>query len=298
MGGKEGPRLAETFAGLHRGGRILVLPNAWDAGSARVFEAAGFPAVATTSAGVAASLGRPDGQKTALDDVIWVVRHITETVAIPVSVDLEAGYGDTPESVERACRAVLSAGAVGVNIEDGTGDPTRPLADLPAQVEKVAAAKAVTVSGVRLFVNARTDVFLRRVGPSEAWFDHAVERVNTYRAAGADCLFVPGVTDGETIGRLVAALDGPLNVLAGPNTPKVADLEKSGVSRVTLGSGPMRATLALIRRVAQELRERGTYENFMNDALSYDELNRLFSSKEGRDGGGPEGGAGRQEEGR
>jgi 2-methylisocitrate lyase-like PEP mutase family enzyme len=267
---RAGAAKADAFRALHSGSPILILPNAWDSASARVFEEAGFRAVATTSAGLAASLGYPDGERAPLDDVLWVVRHITETVSIPVSVDLEAGYGDTPEAVGRSCRAVLAAGAVGVNIEDGVASSLR---DLNAQIERIVAAKEA--SG--LFVNARTDVFLRRVGPPETWFDHAVKRANAYHDAGADCFFVPGVTDGETIERLAGALKGALNVLAGPGTPRAGDLERAGVARVTLGSGPMRSTMALTRRIAQELLATGTYRSFLDDTLPFDEANRLFS---------------------
>jgi len=248
-----------------------------DAASARLFEEAGFPAIGTTSAGIAFSLGFPDGEHVPFAEVVEVVRRIVRAVRVPVSADIEAGFGETPEEVARSCQAILETGAVGVNLEDRSRDRTR-LAGIALQSDRIQAVKeAASRAGGAIVVNARTDVFLGSIGAPESRFDEAVRRCRAYRAAGADCLFVPGVAEEETIARLVRAIDGPLNILAGAATPPVARLASLGVSRMSLGSGPMRASLGLLRRIAKELLETGTYAALTSDAVPYDEANRLFA---------------------
>ncbi len=268
---------AEAFRELHGGPRILVLPNAWDAISARVFEAAGFPAVGTTSAGVANVLGYTDGQFAPRDEVLFMVRRIAGTVQIPVTADIEAGYGaDSVEEVVKTVRGVLEAGAVGINLEDCAYGATE-LVDAGLQIEKIGAVRALGESvGVPIVINARTDAFhlLDLSGPQQ--FGLAVERANAYRKAGADSLFVPFLTESATIGELVKAIDGPLNILAMPGTPPISALAVLGVARVSVGSGPHRATVALTRRIAEELRDHGTYDSIMTDTIPYPEVNALL----------------------
>lgn len=260
---------------LHQGPPILVLPNAWDAASARVFELAGFPAVATTSAGIAASLGYPDGQRISRDEMLQMVRRIVEAVSVPVTADLEAGYGETAADMAATVRALLATGAVGLNLEDARADGT--LYEIPAQVAKIrAVCEAGQAAGVPLVTNARTDVYLAGIGEPSTRFEHAVRRLSAYREAGADCLFVPGVRDAETIGRLVQALGGPVNILATAGAPAVPELATLGVARVSVGSGPMRACLGLVQRIARELRQTGTYGSFTEGALPYAEVNRML----------------------
>ena len=252
-----------------------MLPNAWDAGSARIFEHAGFQALGTTSAGVALSLGYPDGERVSRAEMLEAVRRIASAVAIPVTADLEAGYGPTVNDAVETARGAIAAGAVGMNFEDSTSDDR--LVDLAAQVERIRAIRKLAEAEKIAFVlNARTDVFLLGVGEPAGRFDEAVRRANAYREAGADCLFVPGVTDAETIGRLVRAIKGPMNVLAGRGTPPTAELERLGVARVSIGGGPMRAALTLTLRIAQELAERGTYVSFTENTLPLRDFNRLF----------------------
>lgn len=266
---------AQRFLELHTGGRLLVLPNAWDAGSARIFEQAGFHALGTTSAGVALSLGYPDGERVSRADMLEVVRRIASAVAIPVTADLEAGYGSTVNDAVETAKGAIAAGAVGMNFEDSTSDDR--LVDVAVNVERIRAVKKVAeAEGIAFVLNARTDVFLLQIGESAGRFDETVRRANAYRAAGADCLFVPGVTDAETIGRLVRAIKGPMNVLAGRGTPPTGELERLGVARVSIGGGPMRAALTLTLRIAQELAERGTYTSFTENALPLRDFNRLF----------------------
>jgi len=268
---------ARRFLELHQGPKTLVLPNAWDVASARVFEDEGFPAVATTSAGIAFALGYPDGEKLPLEELLRVVARIRQAVKVPLSVDFEAGYGARPEDVARSVRRLLEAGAVGLNLEDSRKSEDKGLEEPSLQVEKIRAVREVGEDcGVPLVINARTDVFLAAVGEPESRLDHAVRRVNAYRDAGADSLFVPGVSDRETIAELVRQVRGPLNVLAVAGTPRISELEKLGVRRVTVGSGAMRATLGLVRRIAAELEDEGTYSSFLEGALSYPEANRLF----------------------
>ena len=266
---------AQRFLELHTGGRLLVLPNAWDAGSARIFEQAGFHALGTTSAGVALSLGYPDGERVSRAEMLEAVRRIASAVTIPVTADLEAGYGRAVNDALETARGAIAAGAVGMNFEDSTSDDR--LVDVAAQVERIRAIKkAAEAEGIAFVLNARTDVFLLQIGESAGRFDETVRRANAYRAAGADCLFVPGVTDAETIGRLVRVIKGPMNVLAGRGTPPTGELERLGVARVSIGGGPMRAALTLTLRIAQELAERGTYTSFTENALPLRDFNRLF----------------------
>jgi len=261
---------AERFLALHRGD-ILVLPNAWDAASARVFELAGARAIATTSAGVAAALGRPDGERVRRDDMLDALRRIVAAVDVPVSADIEAGYGTTVAEVCATVAGVIDAGAVSVNLED----EVRDAADL---VERIGAVRELArAKGVPLFVNARTDVWLRRGGDPRAHLDDGIARLRAYAAAGADGVFAPGLADPDTVARVAAAVDRPLNILAGPGVPPARELARLGVARVTVGSGAMRATLGLVRRIAEELLGDGTYR-LLADAPSHAEVNAMFTS--------------------
>ena len=259
---------------LHHGPPILVLPNAWDAASARVIEQAGFSAIATTSAGVAFSLGYPDGQRIGRDEMLAAIRRIAAAVRVPVTADIEAGYGEAPESVAETIRGVLDAGAVGVNLEDSwERDGGRVLADLALQEERIRAAReAAQAAGVSLVINARTDVFLYGLG-DEA---EAIRRLNAYLRAGADCAFPILVSDPPLIARLVEAIQGPVNIFAGPGAPSIPDLERLGVARVSFGSALSRAALGLTRRIADELKSTGTYASFPEDTIPFPEANRMF----------------------
>lgn len=267
---------AEAFRALHDGPDLLVLANTSDVGSARIVVEAGFPAVATSSAGVAWLLGYPDGEHIGRDDMLSMVRRIAAAVDVPVTADMEAGYGGAPEDVAETVRATIAAGAVGINIEDGAAhqsDP--PLLDFGLSVERIGAAReAADGSGVAMVVNARTDGFLRGGKGAEA-FDEAVRRANAYRAAGADCLFVPGVRDAETIGALAEAIDGPLNILAGAPSPPLPEMKALGVARVSIGGLLSLAAATLVRRAAAELKGPGTY-GFARDIILHPEMNKLL----------------------
>jgi len=268
---------AVSFRSMHRGPKMLVLPNAWDVASARVFENAGFGAIASTSAGVAFSLGYPDGQKITREEMLARVGRIARAVKVPVTADVESGYGDRPEDTERTAREVIEAGAVGLNLEDATGDDRQPLADLSLQLERIRAVKATALkTGVLLVLNARTDVFLAEVGASETRYDETIRRLIAYREAGADCVFVPGLRDAGTIRKLVQDVKCPVNILVGPGSPNILELQSLGVARVSVGSSAMRATLGLLKRIAQELRGPGTYST-LEGGIPYADINEMLS---------------------
>jgi 2-methylisocitrate lyase-like PEP mutase family enzyme len=282
---------AELLRGFHGGEAVLVLPNAWDGMSARVFEDCGFPAVATTSAGIAYALGYPDGERLGRDEMAEATERIARAVSVPVTADVETGYGDSPEAVAETARAVIRAGAVGLNLEEaadptppgyastGVGDDS-PLLELDDQLERIRAVvqAAGREAAVPLVVNARTDVYWREVGDLEWRFGEAVLRANAFLEAGADCVFVPGVKDPHTIGALAREISGPLNVLAGPRVPSIAELAGLGVRRVSVGSGPARAVMGLLRGIGQELLEGGVYASITENAIPYQEANSLFAS--------------------
>jgi len=267
---------AEAFRRRHREGGILVLPNAWDVVTARVIEQAGFDAIATSSAGVAWSLGYADGERISRGEMLAVIRRIASSVRIPVTADMEAGYGPTPEAAAETARGVIGAGAIGLNLEDGTNDGR--LVDIALHQDRIRAIReAGAAAGVPLVINARTDAFeIKSWSPADR-LTAAVRRANAYRAAGADCLFVPHVSDAATIGRLAREIEGPLNVIAGPPAPAIPELERLGVRRASLGPRVVQAALGLVRRAATELRERGTYETMADLLIPFTELQRLVA---------------------
>ena len=271
---------AHRLLELHQGPRILLLANAWDVASARIVEQLGFPAVATTSAGVANALGYPDGQRIPREEMLEAVRRIAAAVSLPVTADVEAGYGDTAEDAARTAQLVLESGAVGINLEDSSYGAKEILAPVSVHVDKLRAIRsAADAVGIPLVINARTDVFLLKVGEPGERLGVALSRANAYREAGADCLFVPGVADPATIRALVQGIKGPINILAGPSTPPAGELERLGVRRVSLGSGPMRAAMGAFRKVAAELLATGSYEVLKQASITYDEMNTMLAAK-------------------
>lgn len=265
---------ASAFLRLHQGPDILILPNAWDVASARIFEVAGFSAIATTSAGVAASLGYPDGQHVSRDEMLEVVARIARAVSIPVTADVEAGYDDPVETA----RAVVQTGAVGMNLEDLARNGTDPLTDLSVQT---AILREISALGLPLVLNARTDVYLAAAGEPETRLVRTLERLNAFHDAGADCLFAPGVSDPKTISVLTADLRGPLNILASAGIPAVRELQRLGVARVSVGSGLFRAALGRVRRSAAEIREQGSFASMLEEQVPYAELNRILAASRG-----------------
>ncbi|QPP10267.1 isocitrate lyase/phosphoenolpyruvate mutase family protein [Streptomyces bathyalis] len=282
-GGPEEARRARArhFVELHQHGCFL-LPNAWDVGSARMLESVGFTALATTSGGIAFSYGRPDHDfiseqstpgRLDRDRMLCRVREIVEEVRVPVSADLEDGYGESPGEVAQTVALTLEAGAAGGNIEDFTGDRTRPLYDRELAVERIRAARAaVDKVGEPFVLVGRTDALLTQRSLAEC-----VDRANSYLAAGADCAFVPGAADRESIARLVAEIDGPLNVVMGLSGSELslADLAALGVRRVTVGGSIARAMYHHLRRAARELHDLGTF-SYADNQIPQSELNTVF----------------------
>jgi 2-methylisocitrate lyase-like PEP mutase family enzyme len=271
---------ARLFLSLHHGPRILVLPNAWDVASARIFEDAGFPAIATTSSGIANSLGYPDGQVIRRDEMLEVVARIVRAVSVPVTADMEAGYGETLDDMAATARGVVESGAVGLNLEDAIGEGSGKLFETGLQKEKIRAMiDAGKKVGVELVLNARTDIYLEGVGEASTRAERTIERLNAYREAGAACLFAPGVEDAATIERLVRGVRGPLNILGRVGTPPVRELEKLGVARVSVGGGPMRVTMSVVSRMAKQLRENGDFTAAFGEAMPFAEANRLMTKR-------------------
>jgi 2-methylisocitrate lyase-like PEP mutase family enzyme len=249
------------FRSLHVPGTPLVLVNAWDAASAAIAAAAGARAVGTTSAGVAWSRGAPDGDALSRADAVDVIRRITGVVRVPVTADIESGYGRTPDAVADTVRAVVAAGVAGINIEDARHA-------VEEQCARLAAARAVDAG---LFINARIDTYLAGTGGVGV----TIDRATAYLAAGADGIFVPGVADPAEIAALVEAIPAPLNVMVWPGAPTVPELAKLGVARVSLGSAVAQAAYGLVRRAVREAATTGTYDT-VADAVGYPELNSLM----------------------
>ncbi len=271
---------AALFQRLHLGPEILVIANAWDAASARVFEEAGVRAVGTGSAGVAFSHGYRDDEFIAREVMLHAIGEMVRAVDVPVTADILSGLGDTPEAVAATIREVIALGAAGVNIEDGTDIGGAHLVDVELHCDKIrAACEAARQAGVEIVVNARTDSYWLKLGDDAGRLRISIERANRYRAAGAHCLFVPGPAAPALIATLVKEIAGPLNILAVPGCPKVAELQALGVRRLSVGSGPMRATMMLTRRIARDLIDSGSYARFHDDAIPYPEANALFDAK-------------------
>jgi len=267
---------AESFRALH-GGPLLVLPNAWDAGSAVLIAQAGAKAIATTSGGAAWSLGRPDGQQVSREEMADVVRRIAAAVEIPVTADVEGGYGPAPKDVAATVDAVIAAGAVGVNIEDSKAGGG-PLFDVSEQADRLRAARAAAeAAGLpELMINARTDVFLFQIGAADGRLADVLARASAYADAGADSLFVPGLVDLDTVTDLVKSSPLPVNVMAGPGAPTVGEFDAAGVRRLSVGTGISQAAYTLAQRAAAELVTKGTYTE-LEGALDFGGVNSLFA---------------------
>ncbi|MEO5882387.1 MAG: isocitrate lyase/phosphoenolpyruvate mutase family protein [Caldimonas sp.] len=274
---------ARQFQRLHLGPEILVIANAWDAASARVFEQAGIRAVGTGSAGVAFSHGYRDDECIPREVMLRAIGEMVRAVDVPVTADILSGLGDTPEAVAATIREVIALGAAGVNLEDGSDIGGAHLVEVELHCDRVrAACQAARDAGVEIVVNARTDSFWLKLGDEGKRLEASIDRANRYRAAGAHCLFVPGPATPALIATLVKEIAGPLNILAVPGCPRVGELQALGVRRLSEGSGPMRATMMLTRRIARDLIDSGSYARFHDDAIPYPEANALFDLKSPR----------------
>ncbi len=263
---------AELFLKYHQDEEILVLLNSWDAGSSKLIEACGYKAIATTSMGIAASLGYPDSQVIQLSEMLLAITGIVKAVEVPVTVDIEAGYGNNTAEVIESMKKIIAAGIAGINIEDSI-DLSPVLIDEMEFCERISAIRSLSDSlGFHLVINARTDSFYTSTGSVQEKLSESIKRGNKYREAGADCIFVQPVWEKEIISTLVKEINAPINILANPTIGSglplsVSKLQDLGVARLSLGSGLMKATLALIKKTADELSEKGTY-NILLDALT------------------------------
>jgi 2-methylisocitrate lyase-like PEP mutase family enzyme len=275
---------AEDFRALHRGKQILILPNGWDVPSARVFEDAGFPAVATSSAGMLVSLGYPDGEVISRDEFVSAVGRIAKVVSVPLSADIVAGFGKNTREVLVTVKAILKTGAIGINIED-FAHATKKLYPIERQVENVKAIRKLgETQGIPLVINARTDALRFAEGNEDARFKEAIRRATAYRDAGADCVYPMGLVDAASIAAFVLALDFPVNVMVRKGLPEISELERLGVARVSFGPSPSYAAMGLLKRAANEVLEKGTYEILTEGAITFDELNALAVSRLGGPG--------------
>ena len=273
-------QLSESFRQAHRPPPLLLLPNAWDAMSARQFEAAGFGAVATTSGGVAWDLGFPDGEKAPWHEVVAATARIVRAVRVPVTADIEAGYGETPDQVGKQVTEILQTGAVGFNIEDGTPSPDKPVRTIEDASARIRAARAAaTTLGITAIINARVDLYIKNVGDPASRFEETVRRGKAYLAAGADCIYPFGLADMEIIARLLKALDGaPINIVARPDT-RMAELEQIGISRVSIASGATLAVMSIIKQIGEELYASRRFD-MLKHSMTRPEAQALFKPRE------------------
>lgn len=262
---------ANTFRQLHVNSSPLLLPNAWDAGSARLIESLGAKAIATTSAGFAWALGYPDGRALPFDEVVASVRRIVRVLNVPLSVDVENGYSDDPKTVAGNVMRLVDLGIAGINIEDGSDTASL----LASKIEAI--KEAVAKSGSDLFVNARSDVFLAGLAEKSKQAEESIVRGNLYASAGADSLFLPALVHASDIEAIVGVTRLPLNVMAVPGLADAATLGKLGVRRLSAGSGISQVVLGKAKALARGFLETGRSDVFNDDPLSYSEIQHLFS---------------------
>lgn len=269
---------AETFRRCHRTPPLLVLPNAWDAASARIFAACGFDAVATTSGGLAWALGYADGEHAPWPEVVAATARIVRAAGVPVTADIETGYGETQEALAKSIGEIVAAGAVGVNLEDGVLRGGAPILPPAAMVERIRAAReAARAAGVPIVINARTDLYLRNIGDAASRFDDAVARAKAYLAAGADCFYPIGLRDPATIERLVKAVGAPVNINVRAGSPGIAELERLGVARVSTASQLSLVAYGAARQAAQAMRDSGGFAA-LDPSMSHPEAQQLFGA--------------------
>jgi len=281
MDASEQNRRADVFRALHRAPPILLLPNAWDAMSAAIFEAAGHKAIATTSAGVAWALGFADGEQAPWPEVVAATKRIVDAVSVPVTADIETGYGAGPVEVAKSIAEIARAGAVGVNLEDGAAampNHLRPLEDAAARVR--AARDAASQAGVKLVINARVDTYLHPSGSAAERFAETVRRAKAYLAAGADCIYPITLSDLGTIADLTRAIGAPVNIMGRSGVPSLAELERAGVARVTIASGATLAIMGEIKRIATSLRQSGDF-GALGRGMGRPEAQQLFAKRGG-----------------
>ncbi len=265
---------AKKFMAMHKNNKMIVLPNIWNAGSAMIFEKSGFEALATTSAGVAYSLGYPDGEDISFDDLLGVIKQINKRATLPLSCDFERGYSDDIAEIKNNAKKLVEAGVVGFNIEDGKPDGT--LDDLELMLKKITALTELKNEiGVDFVINARTCTYWLNIGNEEEKLNEAISRSNAFIKAGADCVFVPGAMDKTTVETLVKNINGAVNIVLNPKFYDIKELEKIGVKRLSLGSSAVRYACAKTIETANNLKN-DNVDELINCSFSYAKANDFF----------------------
>jgi 2-methylisocitrate lyase-like PEP mutase family enzyme len=276
---------ATKFKALNDAGGLR-LPNAWDAASARIFQAAGFPAIGTTSAGIAYARGLLDAEVITRDDMMREIAAIADAVDVPVTADVEAGYGPSPLDVAATVEATLDAGAVGINLEDNAhagaaADGSAPLFSIELQAARIAAARAVADGrGIAMVINARTDPFLMGLGADdEERLAMSIERGRAYLKAGADLVFIPVLVDPAQVRRAAKEIGGPISLMALPGAPSADTWFQAGAARVSLGPLAMMAALGVIRDIAADFRDAGTWTSIERTFYGFAETKALLARR-------------------
>ncbi|WP_080283415.1 isocitrate lyase/PEP mutase family protein [Clostridium botulinum] len=270
--------LAKQFQEIHHRNKMFILPNAWDVGSAVIYEKFNFPAVGTTSAGLAYSLGYSDGEKIDFEHIVQIVKQITQRISIPLSVDIELGYADTIDGIVENVTKLIEAGAVGINIEDGYSKPAPYLENLDIQIKKIQAiSKLKKKLGIPFVLNARTCVFFIKAGKEEERLSIAIERANAFHKSGADCIFIPGAIEECNISKLIENIPAPINILATPMANNLENLERLGVRRLSLGSAPVRAAYSNLIETVKQIQDENKISKLLDHDFSYEIANKLFA---------------------
>lgn len=264
--------LYKQFKELHHQSKTLILPNAWDVNSAKLFEWAGFEAIGTTSAGIAASLGYEDGEKIPFNKLMEIEKNMIDSVSVPITVDIETGYGSDEQTLIENIHHAISIGAVGINIEDGFEyDSTQ--ADIAFKmVDRIKKIKEFSqTTGNPIFVNARIDIYWLKAYPEELRLEKTIKKANAYFDAGADCVFVPAIDDMRVMSDIVRRVKGPINFLLGKGTPNLDMLSQLGVARLSVGSAPFRKITSVLKEISVELRD-GVYDTLLHNTISYSDM--------------------------
>lgn len=265
---------AKIFMSMHKGKQMFVIPNAWDVGSAYIFEKTGFSAIATSSAGIAYDLGYSDGETITFEDLLYVVKKIADRISVPLSVDFERGYSENISEIKDNARKLLEAGAVGFNIEDGLSNGK--LSPLNEQILKIRAlADLKSELDIDFVINARTCAYWLNIGDEQTKLQTAIERGNAFSDAGADCVFIPGAMSKETVAKLVLNIHAPLNIILNGMFHDFKELNTLGVRRLSVGSGPVRYICEKTIEIAQELYN-GNVDNILKSGLTYAKANEYF----------------------
>jgi len=275
--------LAEYFRKLHNNDDILIIPNAWDVASAKIFELSGFQAIGTTSAGISSTLGFPDEERIGIEATVNVVSSIHQNTNLPITADIEAGYSENVDEIARNIAKIIFAGAVGINLEDCMHNGSKKLFDLAVQCEKISAVREQSnLMGVRIFINARTDSILLSDDSIAKKIAMTIDRANRYIESGADGIFVPdeGELNRDVITTLIKNINAPLNIIAGTSILPISMLKDIGVRRISLGPRAMRATFFLLQKISEEILSEGTFKLLESGPFTYSYVNSWFENKD------------------